>query len=278
VNAQGVIDQMETDAFGAPLAAGRPPARFTGKPYDEDMGAYIFPFRNYRPDEARWMTPDPSGFPDGVNNHVYAPMPIIEADPLGLDKIALWIWGEPHADGTDINDSGQAYGNQEALLSSELLSLSTQGYLANNNSPGQYRLMGAAPGCNDQLAFDTATDVSQIGTYLNTLVNSNDSNTTDVEIWFASHGHYEPKHFHGGDYEDYLIGGKWFHTTQDLSDAIMTALEDGVGSNFEGSLTIGHISACGLGNEYGKSHSDIHSEIEVRDHWKPETKDYLSYE
>jgi hypothetical protein len=41
VNAQGVIDQMETDAFGAPLAAGRPPARFTGKPYDEDMGNQI---------------------------------------------------------------------------------------------------------------------------------------------------------------------------------------------------------------------------------------------
>jgi RHS repeat-associated protein len=93
VNAQGVIDQMETDAFGAPLAAGRPPARFTGKPYDEDMGAYIFPFRNYRPDEARWMTPDPSGFPDGANNNCYAPTPTIGNDPLGLFGIEYGFAG-----------------------------------------------------------------------------------------------------------------------------------------------------------------------------------------
>jgi len=62
-DAAGEIAAMEADAFGSPLAGGANPERFTGKPYDDDLGAYVFPFRNYRADEARWMLADPSGFP-----------------------------------------------------------------------------------------------------------------------------------------------------------------------------------------------------------------------
>jgi len=84
IDARGIIDQVETTAFGAPLAAGRPATRYTGKPYDEDLGAYVFPFRNYRPEEARWMTPDPSGFPDGMNNREYNSSPNKYIDSYGL--------------------------------------------------------------------------------------------------------------------------------------------------------------------------------------------------
>lgn len=85
-DADGEIAQIETDAFGAPIQPGAMPQdmRYTGKPYDEDMGAYIFPFRNYRPDEARWMTPDPSGFPDGPNNRRYVSNVLNSMDRLGL--------------------------------------------------------------------------------------------------------------------------------------------------------------------------------------------------
>jgi RHS repeat-associated protein len=82
----GEIAAMEADAFGASLAIGEAPGRFTGKPYDADLGAYVFPFRNYRPEESRWMSADPSGFPDGVNGRYYSPMPLTEVDPLGLLK------------------------------------------------------------------------------------------------------------------------------------------------------------------------------------------------
>lgn len=59
-------------------------ARFTGKPYDADLGAWVFPFRNYRSDLGSWTSADPAGFPDGPNQHFYAPVPTLGIDPLGL--------------------------------------------------------------------------------------------------------------------------------------------------------------------------------------------------
>jgi RHS repeat-associated protein len=85
-DAAGEIAALEADAFGAPIDAGQAPSRYTGKPYDDDLGAFVFPFRNYRPEEARWMSADPSGFPDGVNGLAYSPNPNSEIDPLGLLK------------------------------------------------------------------------------------------------------------------------------------------------------------------------------------------------
>jgi RHS repeat-associated protein len=83
-DAAGEIASLEADAFGSPVSGGEQAARYTGKPYDADIGAYVFPFRNYRSDEARWMSADPSGFPDGINNKWYAANPNSEFDPLGL--------------------------------------------------------------------------------------------------------------------------------------------------------------------------------------------------
>ncbi len=83
-DAAGEIAQIEADAFGTQASPVTKDSRFTGKPYDADMGAYVFPFRNYRSDEARWMSADPSGFPDGNNSRFYAPNPIAGFDALGL--------------------------------------------------------------------------------------------------------------------------------------------------------------------------------------------------
>ena len=60
-------------------------ARYTGKPYSKELGAYVFNCRNYDPEAGRWTTRDPSGFPDGANNRVYAPIPTIQVDSRGLD-------------------------------------------------------------------------------------------------------------------------------------------------------------------------------------------------
>ena len=62
-------------------------ARFTGKLYDTEMAAYIFPFRNYDPVIVRWRSSDPIGFPDGPNNHYYAAVPTMQIDPWGLYTI-----------------------------------------------------------------------------------------------------------------------------------------------------------------------------------------------
>jgi RHS repeat-associated protein len=83
VNTDAVVAEIESTAFGesrTPTAG----ARFTGKPYDSDMGAHVFPFRNYRSDAGRWTSMDPSGFPDGINNNLYASIAFSEVDPLGL--------------------------------------------------------------------------------------------------------------------------------------------------------------------------------------------------
>jgi RHS repeat-associated protein len=58
---------------------------YTGKPYDAELGSYIFKFRNYNPETQRWNSADPSGFPDGANNYTYASnQPIFIIDDNGL--------------------------------------------------------------------------------------------------------------------------------------------------------------------------------------------------
>ena len=62
-------------------------ARFTGKPYDEDLQAFVFPYRNYDEKSARWRSADPAGYPDGLNQHFYAAVPTLEIDTMGLEII-----------------------------------------------------------------------------------------------------------------------------------------------------------------------------------------------
>ena len=61
---------------------------FTGKPYDADLGGFLFKYRNYDPELNRWTSADPSGFPDGVNNRLYTASPLSKFDPDGLLTIS----------------------------------------------------------------------------------------------------------------------------------------------------------------------------------------------
>ena len=61
---------------------------YTGKPFDLELGTYIFKFRNYNPEMQRWTTMDPSGFPDGANNYGYVNCPQFELDAFGLERIS----------------------------------------------------------------------------------------------------------------------------------------------------------------------------------------------
>ena len=45
-------------------------AFFTGKPMIDELG-YSFLFRDYNPNQGKWTTSDPIGYPDGWNNLAY---------------------------------------------------------------------------------------------------------------------------------------------------------------------------------------------------------------
>lgn len=63
-------------------------AMFTGKPYIGELG-YAFLFRNYRPEQGKWQTSDPLGYPDGWNNFAYCGnYPGLAIDMNG----AVWSW------------------------------------------------------------------------------------------------------------------------------------------------------------------------------------------
>ena len=79
-----VKDYQDTTIFGEGSIQHDRSARFTGKPYDEDLQAYVFPNRIYDPTIKRWRSSDPSGYPDGINSQFYAVIPTIGMDPLGL--------------------------------------------------------------------------------------------------------------------------------------------------------------------------------------------------
>jgi RHS repeat-associated protein len=64
---------------------------YTGKPYLAESGSYAFKYREYNPEMGRWTTIDPSGFPDGANNRMYAALPTSEIDNNGLRVTAPGI-------------------------------------------------------------------------------------------------------------------------------------------------------------------------------------------
>ena len=60
---------------------------YTGKPYLEETGQYVFLFRHYDPELGRWTSADPSGFPDGANSRIYiCNTPNYAFDFLGLAR------------------------------------------------------------------------------------------------------------------------------------------------------------------------------------------------
>jgi RHS repeat-associated protein len=70
---------------------------YTGKPYEEDLGGYVFNYRTYSPEINRWTTPDPSGFLDGANNGLFiSNAPTFRFDDTGLKgKSIAWVYWAP---------------------------------------------------------------------------------------------------------------------------------------------------------------------------------------
>jgi len=75
--------QYNKEHAGVAASPQEPTVFFTGKPYVDGLG-YVFKYRNYNPELCRWQSADPSGFPDGANNQIYAPCPTSGVDALGL--------------------------------------------------------------------------------------------------------------------------------------------------------------------------------------------------
>lgn len=74
-------ESFQATAYGEGLAAGL----FTGKPFIESLDGFCFKYRNYSSTQMQWMSPDPSGFPDGTNPLSYVRNnPTTKIDPLGL--------------------------------------------------------------------------------------------------------------------------------------------------------------------------------------------------
>ncbi len=88
IDTKGNVVSFQNDTiFGDGTIKTNRCARFTGKPYDEDLQAFVFPYRNYDEKSARWRSADPAGYPDGLNQHFYAAVPTLEIDTMGLEII-----------------------------------------------------------------------------------------------------------------------------------------------------------------------------------------------
>ena len=82
-------------------------AFFTGKPMIDELG-YSFLFRDYNPNQGKWTTSDPLGYPDGWNNLAYVNNEVIGA----VDICGTFIEGKVQAAAQAAIDS---YINAQAL-------------------------------------------------------------------------------------------------------------------------------------------------------------------
>ena len=79
---------------------------YTGKPYNKELGTYVFNCRDYDPETARWTTQDPSGFPDGANNQIYAPVPTSRKSiPTALLNISFGQGAQNNPQATPFQDA-----------------------------------------------------------------------------------------------------------------------------------------------------------------------------
>lgn len=84
-----------TAVFGEESIQKDRSARFTGKPYDEDLQAYVFPYRNYDASTARWRSSDPAGYSDGINQRLWLSYLCVVSLKIGVFYVAidtgLWV-------------------------------------------------------------------------------------------------------------------------------------------------------------------------------------------
>jgi RHS repeat-associated protein len=78
--------QTVSTVYGEGLEHGR----FTGKTFIKELEGFVFWNRLYSPTTNRWVTADPSGFPDKNNNFSYVSGdPNLQIDPLGLEALTI---------------------------------------------------------------------------------------------------------------------------------------------------------------------------------------------
>ncbi len=78
---------VEMTSFGE---TGDKNAFFTGKPMIDELG-YSFLFRDYNPNQGKWTTTDPLGYPDGWNNLAYCNNEVVGfIDYMGKFMIATY--------------------------------------------------------------------------------------------------------------------------------------------------------------------------------------------
>jgi RHS repeat-associated protein len=92
VSDNGNFTKVNMTAFGETTATNNSSLStnhfFTGKPYISELG-YAVLFRNYRPEQGKWQTADPLGYPDGWNNLAYVNNGVTGAiDYLGMECVA----------------------------------------------------------------------------------------------------------------------------------------------------------------------------------------------
>ncbi len=128
--------------FSSPQTTGHQPQTifYTGKPYDADQGAYLFKYRAYDPNAARWTTSDPSGFPDGANAWVYVNNSVTRAfDPWGLavywaarDLASYWTPIGNHHFLLIVPDNAQDFAGQTSDLGNGNMGFTRGGFKGNN--------------------------------------------------------------------------------------------------------------------------------------------------
>ena len=130
--------QFHGSAYGEGLES----ARFTGKPFVEELGNFVFPHRLYSPALSRWTTSDPSGHPDGINNVIYGGNdPATNVDPTGLTF--------SHFTKTQLNyQSGSGYGTKVVdgqTVGKVTMGDTTTSYAAVSNNDDQDQVNGMSP-------------------------------------------------------------------------------------------------------------------------------------
>ena len=121
-----IKDYQDTTIFGEGSIQKDRSARFTGKPYDEDLQAYVFPYRNYDASTARWRSSDPAGYPDGINQHFYAAVPTYALDPLGCWIVRINSFNVGYPNGTEFKVTNETDKVNIALLGHANITLSRE--------------------------------------------------------------------------------------------------------------------------------------------------------
>jgi RHS repeat-associated protein len=98
--AGNVVETYAYDAYGRSQPTGPAtgnPYRFAGYHFDPETGLYFCRARSYNPAIGRFLQPDPLGYADGINWHLYCGNnPILFVDPLGLcykPTAGEWVGG-----------------------------------------------------------------------------------------------------------------------------------------------------------------------------------------